>query len=314
MYVPFNEISIHNDFADSISYESANQIILNFLSLLKEAQCKKIVEGFITNESIPIDIPIIQNWLNDSKIDYENKIFLRSLVGKYFSSVEAPLTDAKIELNGKVYVSKGAGLAFDRGCDYILSLNTNSIWNKENIFFNFETINENDELITVKKELSQISGIISLQKVALTNRKKSFNTISSGQDLWEQWDSLFPNLIKCDITKHCLYENPERNHIAKIIEQLDTLNTYFSSLQDTFSFAELKKLGINVSDESDTVKQKPNLKKHRCVKLPDGTKEYFFYHAKFFGKFETRLYFLPIKNTKKCYIGYIGKHLKTQKY
>lgn len=109
-------------------------------------------------------------------------------------------------------------------------------------------------------------------------------------------------------------KNPEKNHIQKIIEQLDLLQQYFSSLQGSFSLNELRKLGIDASDESDSVKNNSKLNALRLFTLPDGSKDYFYYHVKFFGKFETRLHFLPITNSSKCYIKYIGKHLKTQNF
>ena len=114
--------------------------------------------------------------------------------------------------------------------------------------------------------------------------------------------------------KHCLYENPEKNHIDKIIEQLDYLQQYFSNNNGIFSFEKLKLLGLDASDDSISVKNDPNLKKDRLFRLPNGDDKYFFYHLKFYGKFETRIYFLPTEKNSKCYIGYIGKHLKTKKF
>ncbi|MCQ2979657.1 MAG: hypothetical protein MJ245_07660 [Clostridia bacterium] len=315
MYIPFNETSVHNDFLINISFEKCNEIILTFISLIKEARTNHIIDGIVVNSSTIIEcIPFIQSWLNDPRIDRSNKMLLRSSLHSFFTLVEEPLTDANIVINKIKYNSKGAGLAVDTKCNYLLNLLTHKEWEKESNFYNYETIDENEEYISSIIELNQVYSIDSLTPIVHQNRKDSFSKISSGQDLWERWEEFFPNLIKCEITKDCLYKNPEKNHILKIIEQLDLLQTYFVNLKTSFSFDELKLIGVDASDESDTVKRDPNLNKYRLFKLPNETKDFFFYHTKFFGKFETRLYFLPIKNSNKCYIGYIGKHLKTQKF
>ena len=66
----------------------------------------------------------------------------------------------------------------------------------------------------------------------------------------------------------------------------------------------------NYSDESDSVKQDPNLKKERCFTV-DGKKEYVFLHLKNLPS-SNRIYFK--EKDKKIYICYIGKHLSTKKF
>lgn len=313
MYIPFNEVSIHDDFYTKQSYESKNRIILDFIEILKEAKIKKAFDGLLYNHETSIDSSsFFKNWLNDSSVKKEDKSLLRSFLGTFISFVETPLAETSIVIDEITYNSKGAGIAIDNNCDFIVNLKSHYEWEKKNKSFEYKTL-INDELIHSEKEISQIFDIQSLQFLLVLEKENKYKSISSGQDLWEQWDELFPNLIKCEKVKDCLYRDPEKNHIEKVIEQLDLLQQYFSSLKKSFSLNELKHLGIDVSDESDTVKKNPKLKEVRFIKLPDGSKEYFYYHTKFFGKFESRLYFLPITNSSKCYIGYIGRHLQTAK-
>lgn len=315
MYIPFNEISIDKDFVGELSFQDTNHIIYEFISIIKESREKKIIDGVILNSSTVLEcMPFFSDWLADKKSNREDRMTLRTLIGCFFSQTEEPLSEMKISYNNKQYSSKGAALAIDTKCNYILNCQTNEFWKQKNNRFFGDTINEEGEFISFSKELIQLFDINSLNSIKLTNKFITYSKISSGQDLWEQWDNLFPNLIKCDNIKHCLYDNPERNHIQKIIEQLDLLQHYFETLQGSFSLNELKTLGIDVSDESDSVKNNSKLSELRLFTLPDGSREYFYYHVKFFGKFETRLHFLPIPNSSKCYVGYIGKHLKTQKY
>ena len=315
MYIPFNETSIDKDFICNLSFQDTNHIIYELISIIKESREKKIIDGIILNSStIPECVPFFTDWLADKKVDREVRMTLRTLLACFFSQNEEPLSDASVIYNDKQYSSKGAALAIDTKCNYILNCQTNEFWKQKSNIFKCETLDEEGKLISFSKELIQLFDINSLNSIKLTNKFIAYSKISSGQDLWEQWDYLFPNLIKCDNIKHCLYDNPERNHIQKVIEQLDLLQQYFSSLQGKFSLKELKTLGIDVSDESDSVKNNPKLRALRLFTLPDGSRDYFYYHVKFFGKFETRLHFLPIPNSSKCYFGYIGKHLKTQMY
>lgn len=314
MYIPFNEVSFHDDFYTKQSNESKNQIILDFIGIIREAKIEKAFDGLLYNHSINIELSsFFSNWLNDSSVKREDKSLLRSFLGTFISFVETPLSETSIVIDGISYNSKGASIAIDNNCDFIVNLKSHCEWEKKNKSFEYKTL-INDELIQGKKEVSQIFDIQSLQCLLVLEKENKYKSISSGQDLWEQWDELFPNLIKCENLKDCLYRDPEKYHIKKVIEQLDLLQEYFASQKGSFSLNELKEIGINVSDESPSVKSNQKLKKLRCFKLPDGSKEYFFYHTKFSAKFESRLYFLPISDSSNCYIGYVGKHLPTAKY
>lgn len=315
MYVPFNESSIDDDFINTLSFQDRNSVISEFISIIKESREKKILNGIILTASTIIEnAPFIVDWLNNPRIDRDDKTALRTLIGCFFFQSEEPLSEAKIIYNEKQYSSKGAALAIDTKCNNILNCPSNIFWKQTKNTFVCDTISEEGELISFTKELIQLFDLDSLNSVKIRNKLEAYATITSGQDLWEQWDNLFPNLIKCNNTKDCLYKNPEKYHIIKIIEQLDLLQEYFSKHQGLFTFDSVKQVGIEASDESITVKHDPELKKERLNTLPDGSQKYFFYHTKFWGKFETRLYFYPIQGTNKCYIGYIGKHLKTKRF
>lgn len=315
MYLPFNEITIHNDFFQNEDGLQDNDIIIMFIDFVKESIEKNCIDGFLVDSSVVIiESSIIKRWLNNSLISREHKSLLRTILGKYFQTVETPLMDCSIEIDSKIYFSKGAAISIDRTCDFILNLRTNYSWCLERQNYICQKFDDNNNFTSYEKELIQLSTIEDLPLLLDYNKCVSYKQISSGQDLWEKWEILFPNLIKCFNVKHCLYENPEKNHIDKIIEQLDYLQQYFSNNNEIFSFEKLKLLGLDVSDESISVKNDPNLKKYRLFRLPNGDDKYFFYHLKFYGKFETRIYFLPTEKNSKCYIGYIGKHLKTKKF
>ena len=136
--------------------------------------------------------------------------------------------------------------------------------------------------------------------------------ITSGQDLWEKREKLYPNLIFCENVKDNLYQDSEKYHIMNVMTRLNRLQQYFSAYDGRY---EPKKLGMNARTESDTVKKEPSLKNLRLFRKPDGSEEFFFNHIGFSGKYSGgRIYFLPDDANKKCFIGYIGRHLPTKKF
>ena len=130
--------------------------------------------------------------------------------------------------------------------------------------------------------------------------------------MWEKREILYPNLVFCENTKFQLFEDSEKYHILAVMKRLERFQEYFSTCDNQY---DPNKLGMNARTESDTVKSDDDLKKYRLFKMPDGNEEYFFDHVSFSGKYTGgRIYYLPDNKNKKCYIGYIGRHLPTKKY
>ena len=100
------------------------------------------------------------------------------------------------------------------------------------------------------------------------------------------------------------------NHINAIIKRLEKLDYYYNK-HNAFN---IKILGFNARNESDSVKNNSKLKELRNFKKPNGSYSYFYNHISFSGNFNGRIYFEADDNLKKIYIGYIGTHLPTSRY
>ena len=143
-------------------------------------------------------------------------------------------------------------------------------------------------------------------------RERILEGISSGQDLWESREKLYPNLVLCNNVKDQLYHDSEKTHIFAVMKRLQHLQNYFSQHHESYNPDEL---GFDARTESESVKTNPKLRNDRKFRLPDGTEEYFFDHIGFTGKYKGgRIYFLPDCKNQRCYIGYVGQHLSTQKF
>lgn len=99
------------------------------------------------------------------------------------------------------------------------------------------------------------------------------------------------------------------------IDNLKKLDEYISRKwgnNATFPIEDFSKFtGVDASDESETTKANPKLKGQRLFSIPDLGSIYCFHHIKISNTYRVHFYADP--KTKKAYIAYVGKHLKTAK-
>ncbi len=100
-----------------------------------------------------------------------------------------------------------------------------------------------------------------------------------------------------------------------LIGNLKKLNDYTSGKwknNATFPIEDFSKFtGVDASDESETTKANPKLKGQRLFSIPDLGSTYCFHHIKISNTYRVHFYADP--KTKKVYVAYVGKHLKTAK-
>ena len=100
-----------------------------------------------------------------------------------------------------------------------------------------------------------------------------------------------------------------------LIDDLEKLNNYILNQwtnDTTFPIKDFSEsTGVDASDESDTTKANSKLKNQRLFSIPDLGSIYCFHHIKVSNTY--RIHFYACPETKKAYIAYIGKHLKTAK-
>ncbi|MEN8215154.1 MAG: hypothetical protein ABFS56_02000, partial [Pseudomonadota bacterium] len=91
---------------------------------------------------------------------------------------------------------------------------------------------------------------------------------------------------------------------------LKRLNQYAKDwIEGAYSVQRLREYGLDVSGESDgTLIKYGQLRKFR---LPNRERKLFEQHIK---TGDLRFHFYPDEKTKTIYVGYIGKHLPTEKY
>lgn len=314
MYVIFNELCQKSGL---LQHESKTSMDL-FVGFLAEMWRQNIIEGIMTtNELLSFgrddESYSFQSWLNDQTVDHEYKRFLLMCMGKYINYIDATDVEGEfcVNIGGENHVGIGCTFAHETQ-DVLISRATHDIWKEAHINGIYSALDGDGELISVESHLTNINELMTNEIIKEIALERVFVNISSGYDLWERREELYPNLRFCDSVKIQLYADPERYHVLKIMERLNILQSYFSQRHD---FYQPRELGLNARTESDTVKNDPDLKKYRLFKLPTGDQVYFYDHIGFTGKFSGgRIYFYPMVEDQKCYIGYIGRHLPTKKF
>lgn len=102
------------------------------------------------------------------------------------------------------------------------------------------------------------------------------------------------------------------NEISKLFEDMMLINEYISEghWMGAFNHQDLcQRKPVIISDESDTVKQNPKLKRTRYFNIPDVGGQYCFLHIK---AGDLRIHIFPHEEKKLVYVAYIGSHLPTK--
>ena len=245
----------------------------------------------------------IQDWLSDQFVRKEVKQRFRSFQNRYLHIVDFQDYSRKVHfLYEQQRILAPCGTVAIEQDIPLLSLATDPAWSDSKIC---GYIDLQDDPV----DINNVANEAHYRKLAAQLFQNRQSSIFSGQDLWEQRESLFPNLVFCNSVKQQLYESPHRTHIQKIVSRLSILNEYYN-LYPTYQ----TKLLSGARTESDSVKNDPSLKSERKFTKPDGTSDYFYEHISFSGDYSGRIHFLPDDNNKRIYVGYVGKHLRTQKY
>jgi hypothetical protein len=317
MYLAFNELSVCSEICNYSPINIARNKINDFIKILVKAKQHKDFRGLVTTQDIHTfqisPIYSIHDWLCDPLVDIKFKTFFRTFYCQkcnYIDNKDYSLNDFQIDLGEHRYSSVGCLVASEMK-ESVISLETHELWLNETIDGIFSTLDDTDEISVENRQLNNISKEIHFDKLEQKLKYDDFTMLSSGQDLWEKREGLFQNLVFCDSVKDQLYKDPQRFHIVQVAKKLLRIQRYFSEYDGTYN---PKELGLDARTESETVKSTPDLKALRLFQKPDSSKEYFYDHIGFTGNYCGRIHFLPDDMNRRCYIGYIGRHLRTKKY
>lgn len=173
----------------------------------------------------------------------------------------------------------------------------NSRYRIYNSFYGAYFFEKNDRHISDKEKYKQFKS------------ENLWNLTAS--TFWQRKELLFHHLILCPCVKDNLSQigNIYLNQIKdKLIELEEYVEVFWKN--GNFSYDDVnRKTSLNISPESKTTMDQQKYYNQRIFQLPDGRKECFSLHIK---TGNLRIYIFP--DGLKIYIGYIGKHLDTDKF
>jgi hypothetical protein len=141
-------------------------------------------------------------------------------------------------------------------------------------------------------------------------RERVFREIRDGSQLWAHRQNLFPRLDFCVSTERSLRElSGNERSFREICRHLYTL----SDALDAWSEGPFDPAGLDWSPESKGTLAHPRYGAQRRILCPDGETRIFSAKSKIRSA-NIRIYFEPISETRRAFVGYVGAHLPTVNY
>ena len=314
------------------SVASANVGILEFLKVL--SVCSKFgLKVLLIDESqdkslMKVELSssyFVSDWFNQSRqipdLHLERQK-LRSLHTRQpmFEALDLSSLDNSVELR---YPGASSGspvfLAAYHFETYMVSFTTNEKWRQPWIqAWLLDLRTNNDE--AQDHSLPNLADQASLQahEPDLVHRRN--NLIGSATDIWENRDSLFPNLtlLQNQIGNSLQSWKADERILERARDALFSFDEFCSKWKageyTGYRHEHLQSLGLaaKVSGESETVDKDPSLRKKRIFWLEDGREVYCENHIWLPGNY--RLHFYPDGKEKRIYVAYLGPHLPTAKF
>lgn len=318
MNISFNDSSLDDRFSSQALKKCGQEKFDDFVVMLNKMIKEKLIDDFfLTRDILEYELSknyTVSNWMNDSEVSSNHQQFFRAFLGRAVY-IDGKNLDGQVELYYNDYLLKSIGATFAKEYEdnpIIMSVLIDSFWNIDVVEGIYTSIDISGELEEERCNTKNITICTDISGLKRKQYDDVYKNISSGQDLWEKRETIFPNLIFCNDVKKQFYQDSEKYHIVKVMDRLSNLQKYFQENHERY---DPKELGMDARTESETVKTDEKLKSERLFMLPSGEKEYFFDHIGFTGKYTGgRIYFKPDVSKNICYIGYVGRHLPTQKY
>lgn len=255
----------------------------------------------------------IYDWLQQSRAPQKEKQYLRTMINRkqLISSEQYLGSEVHINVSGKDKASVGCLAAYETE-EYVVSMKTKPEWDAETLCGTYVSIDEMTQDIQEKaiainncSKKEHVDGLV--KKV----QEKEMRMVSSGLELWEKRDSIYPHLVFCDSVKKQLETVGNLLQLKMVMRRLKILEQYFASYNGIF---DKELVGYGCREESESVSKNRELRSMRIFMTPYGKEEFFTWHISFAGDYPGRIHFIPDAEHKVGVIGYVGKHLPTSRY
>ncbi len=310
-----NELSMQKSSFNqkNIKLEDINQTISQFLNVCNQIYKNTndldfyYVAEWMTKELVPGYT--FYEWLKHPQVPQKEKAFFRTMINRRQCIKEKDFLDSEMMIKderGKYVSAVGCLVAYELE-NYVVSMNTSNIWRTDEIERTYISLEADDKKVVIQNCCFENQIGILQKKI----KSKLMISVSSGQELWEKREILYPHLLFCDCVQKQLKEARISLHIQMIMERIQILEDYFANFGGCFHKNDV---GYGCRAESETVENNEKLRKMRIFRTPYGYEEFFTWHISFPGNFPGRIHFIPDTEHHLGIIGYIGKHLPTGKF
>ena len=201
----------------------------------------------------------------------------------------------------------GLGFAYLRDA-LAISFPSEAHWKAENIKLE---VSWSDtclgDVITVEEKIANASDVSHVAGLSTWIEERCRIKIESGQDLWDNRDTLFP-MLKYSTEVERNFTTMNKDKVPLVYRKLSNFNTYCEEWKKRGGgFGSGAGLMGSPRPESHSVKKDPKLYKEREFTRPCGTRDFFEWHVSITDVW--RLHFFPVKATQDIIIGYVGPHL-----
>lgn len=188
-----------------------------------------------------------------------------------------------------------------------ISLQSSERWNVPIVSIEFALYNEKEDIEIESVDTRHASTVEHLQHHKDWILESQNEQIVDGGLLWEKRTTLYPNLDFCMSVMPQLSSLPQvmLSQVSKRLRELDKLCEKWSTTGGAFgNLDHPSKMSV---ESQSTMSAFGNLRQFEC---PDGEVRSFEWHSRATPG-AWRIHFFPVNETTRCYVGYIGRKLRS---
>lgn len=258
----------------------------------------------------------MEQWLNDARIDVELRRKFRRIINQSYTFDSKEFEQEyhwklEAEFRHEELISKSCQLAYEME-GVLISFLSDPYWRRTIVQGIYTYLDESGEMISEQADVPNVScsenAIAFRDEQGQIRALQEVESIHSGMDIYMCRNEAFPNLIFCENALKQLKTEIGGTEAGQVYRRLKELQLAAKEMKDKFIPSKL----THATPESLTTLQM--FEEEHKIMLPNGQKQLFSWHIRFTGGYAGRIFFEPILNESKIYIGHIGRKLPTAKY
>lgn len=310
-----NELSLQPVADDVLTARQRMLVLVTTMSAATRSGVSKVLRTHrdLNAEELASGYPVAQ-WRNDHEVDRDTRRFFTSLATKapYLADISDSTISNKVDSSDFFHEERSAaGLGIAYLLDTLaLSIRSAPCWYPGYLEITYTYLDSDGEILEEMVTVTHASHKEHILEHSSWIKERINTDINNGSDIWQQRESLFPNLQFCTSVGEALQLfNTGNSPFHLVLKKLLELEKFCLQWQEHGGAFNLKNMPLTGSVESEaTLKKYAFEHTFRC---PDGEDRIFSLHARI--NLEWRLHYYPMAEKQQLIIGYIGEHLPTKK-